>query len=496
MEPNNHTTNTTTNNNTFQMPASDEVWIVNYEDLDFHEEIGSGQFGRVFKADYFGAIVGVKKISKDPGQDKIMLKFIQREIEILKYNHPNIVTLIGVAEKDNDLYLVTEYCEGGDLCKYLRDAKVNLPWGIRVRMASDIACAMAYLHAKNITHRDLKSQNCLVTENWRVKLCDFGFARKVTGVSQPAFMTLCGTDDFMSPEIILGEDYDERSDIFSYGLLLCEIIIRKRICDVLPRSPATFFGVEEKMFWSQIPKDCPPAFSQLAWSCCAYYPKDRPPFKEVMSRLRAIEKEVLVSSPGMPTIDPPQLEKKKSTRTPKTPERKLMKYDSVPITVGEPGSEVSEASDFVPEPSPRRKKDKQAVLKQLVEEFFKRRDKTEKKDKKKEKEHKEKEHKEKEDEDPKSPRRKLAFSGELKKEKDKDKDNDGNTLKFSGEVGVNNEKDEMGGNGDDEKKLKRHHRISLNLAGVLGQTEKEKRNARRSIAVGKTMAPDVAEAKG
>lgn len=70
---------------TFQMPNSDEVWIVNYEDLDFHEEVGSGQFGRVFKADYFGATVGVKKISKDPGQDKIMIKFIQREIEILKY---------------------------------------------------------------------------------------------------------------------------------------------------------------------------------------------------------------------------------------------------------------------------------------------------------------------------------------------------------------------------------------------------------------------------
>ena len=77
--------NTNNPNNAFQMPASDEVWIVNYEDLDFHEEIGSGQFGRVFKAAYFGATVGVKKISKDPGQDEIMLKFIQREIEILKY---------------------------------------------------------------------------------------------------------------------------------------------------------------------------------------------------------------------------------------------------------------------------------------------------------------------------------------------------------------------------------------------------------------------------
>ena len=61
------------------------MWQVNYDDLAVYEEIGSGQFGRVFKADYFGATVGVKKINNDPGQDKLMLKMIQREVEILKY---------------------------------------------------------------------------------------------------------------------------------------------------------------------------------------------------------------------------------------------------------------------------------------------------------------------------------------------------------------------------------------------------------------------------
>lgn len=68
-----------------QVPSDNEVWQVNYSDLIIYEEIGSGQFGKVFKGDYFGASVGVKKINNDPGQDKLMLKFIQREVEILKY---------------------------------------------------------------------------------------------------------------------------------------------------------------------------------------------------------------------------------------------------------------------------------------------------------------------------------------------------------------------------------------------------------------------------
>lgn len=71
---------------TLQHSTSDsEVWLVNFSDLVVYEEIGSGQFGKVFKGDYFGAPVGVKKVNNDPGQDKLMLKFIQREIEILKY---------------------------------------------------------------------------------------------------------------------------------------------------------------------------------------------------------------------------------------------------------------------------------------------------------------------------------------------------------------------------------------------------------------------------
>jgi len=415
-------------------------------------------------------------------------------MQLLILHHLLLIILpykLHMLSKDNDFYLVTEYCDPGDLCKYLRDPHVNLPWGIRVRMASDIASAMAYLHAKNITHRDLKSQNCLITENWRVKLCDFGFARKVTGTGQPAFMTLCGTDDFMSPEIILGEDYDERSDIFSFGLLLCEIIIRRRICDVLPRSPATFFGVEEKMFWSQIPKDCPQAFSQLAWSCVAYYPKDRPPFKEILNKLRGIEKEVMASSGGIqtPFLEPPPVDKKKARRQ---SERRLTRLDSLPITVGEPGSDLCDPSDYPPEPSPRRKKDKQAVLKQLVDEFFKRREKTEKEKKEKEEKRqlkeqiKEERRLQKEEEKrqhheaPTSPRKnKLAFSAEVP-----------NSLKLSGEVEPEEE---------DKQTRKKNHRISLNL-GVLGMgTGHDKRNNRRSIAVGKTMAPDPsqsAEAKG
>eukprot|EP01111_Echinosteliopsis_oligospora_P000943 TRINITY_DN1117_c0_g1_i2.p1 TRINITY_DN1117_c0_g1~~TRINITY_DN1117_c0_g1_i2.p1 ORF type:complete len:160 (-),score=36.62 TRINITY_DN1117_c0_g1_i2:22-501(-) len=149
---------------------------------------------------------------------------------------------------------------------------------------------MSFLHSKHITHRDIKAQNCLVVrvgDDWKIRICDFGFARMMTSAG-PSLMTLCGTDDFMSPELMLGEDYDERADIFSYGLLLSELILRKKSAEALPRSYQTCFGLDEKMYWSAIPSDCPPAFSKLTWACCEYYPKDRPSFKEIIQQLKTI----------------------------------------------------------------------------------------------------------------------------------------------------------------------------------------------------------------
>ncbi|KAJ3069934.1 hypothetical protein HDU98_007027 [Podochytrium sp. JEL0797] len=99
---------------------------------------------------------------------------------------------------------------------------------MRVSIAMDVAKAMAYLHSRGIIHRDLKSENLLVTENKRIKVCDFGFSRPTpTNVQETRRLSYCGTDSYMAPEIILCMPFDHRIDIFSYGIILCELAMEK-----------------------------------------------------------------------------------------------------------------------------------------------------------------------------------------------------------------------------------------------------------------------------
>ncbi|KAJ3124790.1 hypothetical protein HK100_011115, partial [Physocladia obscura] len=90
----------------------------------------------------------------------------------------------------------------------------------------DVAKAIAYLHSRGIIHRDLKSDNLLVTENKRIKVCDFGFSRPYpTNAQETRRLSFCGTDAYMAPEIILCMEFDQKVDIFSYGVILCELAV-------------------------------------------------------------------------------------------------------------------------------------------------------------------------------------------------------------------------------------------------------------------------------
>ncbi|KAJ3199175.1 hypothetical protein HDU67_003054, partial [Dinochytrium kinnereticum] len=97
-------------------------------------------------------------------------KYIEREIEILRdVRHPNVVQFMGCATHDNKLLLVTEYVAGGNVKEWIADLTRELGWRTRISIATDAARALAYLHAHDIIHRDMKSENLLVTENKRVK---------------------------------------------------------------------------------------------------------------------------------------------------------------------------------------------------------------------------------------------------------------------------------------------------------------------------------------
>eukprot|EP01103_Thecamoeba_quadrilineata_P007078 TRINITY_DN1684_c2_g1_i6.p1 TRINITY_DN1684_c2_g1~~TRINITY_DN1684_c2_g1_i6.p1 ORF type:complete len:249 (+),score=47.14 TRINITY_DN1684_c2_g1_i6:483-1229(+) len=242
--------------------------------------VSAGEAGEVYKGYYFGTPVAIKKLFLDPSERHLM----ESEYRMLKdLHHPNIVQFLGLCIDDSGIYLVTEFVENGDLFDLLIFSQAEVSWPDKVKIALQIAQACFYLHSKNIIHRDLKGLNVLLGENNRVKLCDLGVATIMEGKRRRT--TICGTDQWMAPEILFGQPYDFKADVFSYGIILTELITQQ---PPKSRSFANGFGLEVENFHAQTPPECPPEFAALAVECSAQDPEQRPTFKQIIPRLRAI----------------------------------------------------------------------------------------------------------------------------------------------------------------------------------------------------------------
>jgi len=197
-------------------------------------------------------------------------------------NHPNIVQFLGVCDHSTGIYLVTEYVEHGDLFDLLVFGEQDIGWKAKVKIASQVANAVYYLHSKGIIHRDLKSQNVLIGESMKVKLCDLGLA---TMIENRKSMTVCGTDEWMAPEIVLQDTYDSKVDVFSFGIVLTEMITNQ---PPKKRMMERQFKFDESAFRSSLTSGCPDEFAQLSVDCTKFSPVERPAFKEIVSRLRKL----------------------------------------------------------------------------------------------------------------------------------------------------------------------------------------------------------------
>ncbi|KAK9497168.1 hypothetical protein O3M35_004536 [Rhynocoris fuscipes] len=271
--------------------------IFRSSDLVKGDLLGQGFFGQVYRVTHkeSGEVMVLKELYRF--DDEAQKSFLN-EVAVLKsLHHKNVLSFIGVLYKDKRLHLITEYISGGTLRDVLKDMTRVLTWLDRVKLAKDIASGMNYLHSQNIIHRDLNSHNCLVREDNSVVVADFGLARNISqsGSSRPPKTldiaarykkkkisrkyrkkryTVVGNPYWMAPEMMRGNKYDEKVDVFSYGIVLCEIIGRVYADpDILPRSPD--FGLNQEAFIEKFCDTCPECFYRIAFLSCDLDPDRR-----------------------------------------------------------------------------------------------------------------------------------------------------------------------------------------------------------------------------
>ncbi|XP_048641837.1 serine/threonine-protein kinase ULK1 isoform X4 [Marmota marmota marmota] len=250
--------------------------------------IGHGAFAVVFKGRHrekHDLEVAVKCINKKNLAKSQTL--LGKEIKILKeLKHENIVALYDFQEMANSVYLVMEYCNGGDLADYLHTMRTLSEDTIRLFL-QQIAGAMRLLHSKGIIHRDLKPQNILLSNpggrranpnHIRVKIADFGFARYLQSNMMAA--TLCGSPMYMAPEVIMSQHYDGKADLWSIGTIVYQCLTGKAPFQASSPQDLRLFYEKNKTLVPVIPRETSAPLRQLLLALLQRNHKDRMDFEE------------------------------------------------------------------------------------------------------------------------------------------------------------------------------------------------------------------------
>ncbi|XP_033469267.1 mitogen-activated protein kinase kinase kinase 21 [Epinephelus lanceolatus] len=275
-----------------------------FSELVLEEIIGVGGFGKVYRGTWKDQEVAVKAARQDPDEDiTATASSVKQEAKLFSMlQHPNIIKLEGVCLKEPNLCLVMEYARGGTLNRALTGRRI--PPHILVNWAVQIARGMLYLHEEAVVpiiHRDLKSSNILLLEKIEnddigrktLKITDFGLAREWHKTTK---MSAAGTYSWMAPEVIKSSLFSKGSDVWSYGVLLWELLtgeVPYRGIDGL----AVAYGVAVNKLTLPIPSTCPEPFAKLMEECWDQDPHVRPSFSCILEQLSAIEEAVMATMP-------------------------------------------------------------------------------------------------------------------------------------------------------------------------------------------------------
>ncbi|XP_069956490.1 mitogen-activated protein kinase kinase kinase 9-like isoform X6 [Cherax quadricarinatus] len=278
---------------------------IDFNELELEEVIGVGGFGKVYRGLWRGEEVAVKAARQDPDEDiSVTIENVQQEAKLFwLLKHENIVALKGACLVEPNLCLVMEYARGGSLNRVLQQRKAIGP-SVLTDWAIQIARGMNYLHNQapvRIIHRDLKSSNVLLSESIdknelqfkTLKITDFGLAREVSKTTR---MSAAGTYAWMAPEVIKTSTFSKASDVWSYGVVLWELLTGEspyKGIDTL----AIAYGVAMNKLWLHIPSTVPTNWRKLMEGCWELDPHARPVFEEILSKLDEISRSNFTQTP-------------------------------------------------------------------------------------------------------------------------------------------------------------------------------------------------------
>ncbi|KAK4378190.1 hypothetical protein RND71_000052 [Anisodus tanguticus] len=266
-----------------------DVWEIDHQLLKFEYKIASGSYGDLYKGTYCSQEVAIKILKSERLNTELQTEFAQEVYIMRKVRHKNVVQFIGACTRPPNLCIVTEYMSGGSVYDYLHKQKGSFKLPTLLKVAVDVSKGMNYLHQNNIIHRDLKAANLLMDENEVIKVADFGVARVK---AQTGVMTAeTGTYRWMAPEVIEHTPYDHKADVFSFGVVLWELLTGKLPYEYLTPLQAAI-GVVQKGLRPTIPKHTPPKLAELLETCWQQEPTSRPDFSEIVDILQQIVIEV------------------------------------------------------------------------------------------------------------------------------------------------------------------------------------------------------------
>ncbi|CAB3410857.1 unnamed protein product [Caenorhabditis bovis] len=257
----------------------EDDWEVPFDAINELQWLGQGSQGAVFRGEFKGKMVAIKKVNE--------IKEI--EIKHLRHlSHKNIIDFYGVCSQKPCYCIIMEYCPNGELGHFLRKNRVDKStWS---GFAREIGEGMHYLHSNKVIHRDLKTPNILLSAENVIKICDFGTSQYQNKDDYTA-MSICGTVNWMAPEIYKKEPCNEKVDVYSFGVVLWEMLTKEQpYANIAPM--AVMYGVGKNYLQLQMPESAPKGLVLLIKQCLSMKPRNRPSFGHILQHLDILRQEL------------------------------------------------------------------------------------------------------------------------------------------------------------------------------------------------------------